>query len=98
MSNEGYDENVDKPLFEHHDDAKVKERNRGMQRANALKQTYKKDHESMMLKKYAKSSFLTPEAAMYLNEAIKSKQTKVDSEIIYAGLHNEKLSKVKFKR
>jgi len=52
----------------------------------------------MMLKRYAKSSFLTPEAAMYLNDAIKSKQTKVDSEIIYAGLHNEKLSKMKFKR
>ena len=52
----------------------------------------------MMLKKYANSSFLTPEAAMYLNEAIKSKQSKVDTEIIYAGLHTEKLSKIKFKR
>jgi len=52
----------------------------------------------MALKKYAKSSFLTPEAAMYLNEAIKSKQSKVDQEVIYAGLHNEKLSKMKFKR
>ena len=51
-----------------------------------------------MLKKYAKSSFLTPEAAMYLNEAIKQKKSKVDQEIVYAGLHDEKLGKMKFKR
>ena len=35
---------------------------------------------------------------MYLNEAIKAKQTKVDDEIVYAGLHTDKLSKMKFKR
>ena len=52
----------------------------------------------MLLKRYSNSSFLTPEAAMYLNEAIKAKQTKVDDEIVYAGLHTDKLSKMKFKR
>ncbi len=51
-----------------------------------------------MLKKYTKSSFLTPEAAVYLNEAIKAKRNTVDEEIIYAGLHNEKQGKMKFKR
>ena len=51
-----------------------------------------------MLKKYTKSSFLTPEAAVYLNEAIKANRNSVDEEIIYAGLHNEKQGKMKFKR
>ena len=78
QSSEGYDENVDKPLFKIYDDQKIKERDRGVQRANALKQGYDKERKSMALKKYAKSSFLTPEAAMYLNEAIKSNQSKVD--------------------
>ena len=52
----------------------------------------------MFLKKFAKTSFLTPEAAAYLNEAIKNKESKVDDEVIYAGLHKEKMSKMKFKR
>ena len=52
----------------------------------------------MMVKKYAKSSFLTPEAAVYLNEAIKSNQTRVDDEIVYAGLHDSKMDKKNFKR
>ena len=89
---------MDKPLFKIYDDQKAKERDRGMQRAQALKQSYEKNRESVMLKKYANSSFLTPEAAMYLNEAIKSKKSKVDQEIVYAGLHTEKLGKMKFKR
>ena len=41
---------------------------------------------------------MTPEAAMYLNEAIKKKQSKVDQEIVYAGLHSDNVSKLKFKR
>ena len=89
---------MDNPLFKTHDDAKQKERNRGAQRAQALKQGYDKDRDNMMLKRFANSSFLTPEAAMYLNQAIKAKQTKVDDEIVYAGLHAEKASKMKFKR
>jgi len=51
-----------------------------------------------MVRKFSKSSFLTPEAAMYLNEQIKTSKTKVDEEIIYAGLHSENVSKVKQKR
>ena len=52
-----------------------------------------------MLKKYGNSSFLTPESATYLNEAIKlNKSAKLDDEIVYAGLHQEKLGKIKFKR
>lgn len=33
-----------------------------------------------------------------MNEQIKDNKTKVDSEIVYAGLHSENVSKVKFKR
>ena len=80
------------------DEDKFKERNRGQQRMQALKKTYDKQHESALLKQFAKSSFLTPEAAMYLNEQMKAKQSKVDKEIVYAGLHSENVSKIKFKR
>lgn len=41
---------------------------------------------------------MTPEAASYLNEAIVEKQSKVNEEIIYAGLHDTKVGKMKFKR
>ena len=51
-----------------------------------------------MVKQFAESSFLTPEAAMYLNEAIKAGKSKVDDEIVYAGLHSEKMNKIKFQR
>lgn len=41
-----------------------------------------------MLKKYGNSSFLTPESAAYLNESIRANKTsKLDDEIVYAGLH-----------
>lgn len=50
------------------------------------------------MKKFSNSSFLTPEAAMYLNEAIRENQTKVDDEVIYAGLHGERVDKMKFQR
>ena len=95
---DGFDENTDKPIFKVHDEEKFKERNRAEQRNKALKASYEKDHKAVMLKKYAKSSFLTPEAAMYLNEAMKKNQSKVDQEIVYAGLHNAKLEQKKFKR
>ena len=35
---------------------------------------------------------------MYLNEAISTNHKKVDDELVYAGLHQEKLNKTKFKR
>jgi superfamily II DNA/RNA helicase len=51
------------------------------------------------LKKYGNSSFLTPEAASYLNELMKAGQTsKVDTEIVYAGLHSPYVKEVKFER
>ena len=54
--------------------------------------------ERQKFKKYSNSSYLTPEAAMYLNEMMKTQQTKVDEEIVYAGLHTDKIDKKKFKR
>ena len=50
------------------------------------------------MKKFSNSSFLTPEAALYLNEAINENRTKVDDEVVYAGLHGKKVDKMKFKR
>ena len=44
------------------------------------------------------SSFLTPESAMYLNEAITEEKSKVDDEIVYAGLHGDKKKRGKFER
>ena len=41
---------------------------------------------------------MTPEAAMYLNEMMKTEQTKVDEEIVYAGLHTDKVDNKRFKR
>ena len=35
---------------------------------------------------------------MYLNQAIKENASKVDEEIIFAGLHGERVDKMKFKR
>jgi len=35
---------------------------------------------------------------MYLNEAMASNAKRVDDEIIFAGLHGEKVDKMKFKR
>ena len=64
----------------------------------ALKEKYQREISSQKVKRFANSSFLTPEAAMYLNEAIGSNQTRVDDEIVYAGLHGERVDKMKFKR
>jgi len=37
----------------------------------------------------SKTSFLTPEAATYLNKMIKTGESEVDKEIVYAGMHSE---------
>ena len=58
----------------------------------------KEQKEKLLKKRVGGSSFLTPEAAQYLNDAIKKNQTKVDTEIVYAGLQNEKMGKMKFQR
>ena len=50
------------------------------------------------MKRFSNSSYLTPEAAAYLNEAMQEKQTKIEEEIVYAGLHEHSKGKMKFKR
>jgi hypothetical protein len=52
-----------------------------------------------MQRRFKGSSYLTPESVAYLNEAIKKQEThKLDQELIYAGLHDEKAGQMKFKR
>lgn len=63
-----------------------------------LKKKYEREVQAQKLKRFSNSSFLTPEAARYLNEAIAEKQTRVDDEIVYAGLHDTKAGNMKFKR
>jgi hypothetical protein len=42
---------------------------------------------------------LTPESIAYINQAMKDKQkTKLDDEMIYAGLHTDNVGAIKFKR
>jgi hypothetical protein len=62
----------------------------------AMKANYNKEVEAQKMKKFSNSSFLTPEAAMYLADVVKANQSKVDDEVIYAGLHEAKLNKKKF--
>lgn len=64
----------------------------------ALKAKYDKEIMNQKLKKFSNSSYLTPEAAMYLNEAIESGATRVEEEIVYAGLHDPRKKELKFKR
>ena len=64
----------------------------------ALKEKYDMEVQAQKAKRFSNSSFLTPEAAMYLNEAIRENQTKVDEEVVYAGLHSSDKIKKKFKR
>lgn len=65
-------------------------------------QQYKKRYEELksgeQYKKFSNSSFLTPEAAGYLNELIKQKTNRADLEIVYAGQHSENVPKQVFKR
>lgn len=63
-----------------------------------MKKAYEMEIERQKFKKYSNSSYLTPEAASYLNEMMRSNQTKVDEEVVYAGLHTDKVSKKNFKR
>ena len=64
-----------------------------------MKKTYAQDKQNQSMKRFKGSSFLTPESVAYLNEAIaKSTSQKLDEELIYAGLHNEKVGGPKFKR
>lgn len=75
-----------------------KRESKAVQKEQALKNKYDREIEAQKFKKFANSSYLTPEAAMYINEIMESKGGKVDEEVVYAGLHQPKLNKMKFKR
>ena len=79
-------------------EAGEKKRNKEVQRQSALKQRYVKEKEKEMTRRFANSSYLTPESITYLNDLIKKKATSVDQELVYAGLHSEKGPVTKFKR
>jgi superfamily II DNA/RNA helicase len=75
-----------------------KRESKQVMRQAELKKKYDREMQAQKLKRFSNSSFLTPEAARYLNEAIKDNQTRIDEEVIYAGLHDTKAGKMKFKR
>lgn len=84
--------------FAHDGTIHRKRESKQQQKDVALKAKYNTEIQSQKVKRFANSSFLTPEAAMYLNEAIKANSKRVDDEIVYAGLHGERVDKMKFKR
>ncbi len=84
--------------FKHDDSLFRKRESKAKQKEQSLKLQYDKEIQAQKMKKFSNSSFLTPEAASYLNEAIRSNQSKVDDEVVYAGLHTENIEKKKFKR
>lgn len=63
-----------------------------------LKRKYDDLKKNENFKRFSNSSFLTPEAASYLNELVKAGQQKADLEIVYAGQHSENVAPIKFKR
>lgn len=75
-----------------------KRESKAQQKDHALKRKYDAEIESQKFKKFANSSYLTPEAAMYINDIMESSGSKVDEEVVYAGLHQPKLNAMKFKR
>jgi hypothetical protein len=84
--------------FEYDNGISRKRESKAEQKELSLKKKYDLEIQSQKTKKFSNSSFLTPEAAMYLNEAIRDNQTKVDEEVIYAGLHSGTKTKGKFDR
>ena len=63
-----------------------------------MKRVYEKEKEKELTRRFANSTYLTPESITYLNQIIKSKQSNVDQELVYAGLHSENVAEKKFKR
>lgn len=59
-----------------------------MSKVQLLKQKYDDLKKNENYKKFSNSSFLTPEAASYLNELVKANQSRADMEIVYAGQHS----------
>ena len=85
-------------MFKSYDDLKQGTRNKEQQRSQALKKSYEKSKTSQLEKQFGKCSFLTPESITYLNESINKRTSKLDEELVYAGLHSENVSGPKFKR
>ena len=76
-----------------------KKRDKAEQRAHALKLQYENDKKKEMTRKFANSSYLTPESIGYLNEVVKKTTSgRVDQEMVYAGLHSDNVAARKFKR
>ena len=63
-----------------------------------MKQSYAKSKKKQLEKRFGHSSYLTPESVQYLNDAIKKSSSRLDDELIYAGLHSELEKGPKFKR
>jgi len=82
-----------------HDDSVQRKRETKQQmKDRSLKQRYDAEIESQKFKKFSNSSYLTPEAALYLNEVMAADEAKVDDEVVYAGLHDPSKKKKDFKR
>ncbi|CDW75544.1 atp-dependent rna helicase ddx24 [Stylonychia lemnae] len=69
-----------------------------LSKVQQMKSRYDNLKSQEQFKKISNSSFLTPEAASYLNELIKKNQTNVDQELVFAGQHSENVGPKKFKR
>jgi hypothetical protein len=65
------------------------QRRRELTQVQKYKQRYEELKKTEQLKRFSNSSYLTPEAASYLNELIRSNGKKADMEIVYAGQHSE---------
>ena len=82
-----------------YDESNHKKRlNKQEMKEQALKQKYDKEIQAQKMKKFSNSSYLTPEAASYINDIMRSGGTKADEEIIFAGLHDHKKKELKFKK
>jgi hypothetical protein len=53
-----------------------------------MKEKYEKEIKRQKTQRVSNSTFLTPASALYLNEAIRNNVSKVDEEILRAGLHD----------
>ena len=60
-------------------------RQKTLSKVQQLKKKYEDLKKAEGSKKFSNSSFITPEAASYLNELIKENQSRADLEIVYAG-------------
>eukprot|EP00347_Sterkiella_histriomuscorum_P007788 403347561 len=80
------------------DDTGARHKTKAVSKVQQMKERYDDLKKQENFKKVSNSSFLTPEAASYLNEIIKKGQSQVDNEIVYAGMHSDKSTPLKFKR